>query len=93
MVEVTLDNRVAIPESVIAREVDGETVLLNLDTGIYFGLDAVGTAIWRAIQEDGRLLHAAEALEREYDVDPAAAREDLLRLIGEMLAKGLLQNA
>jgi len=34
MVELTLDNRVAIPESVIAREVDGETVLLNLDTGI-----------------------------------------------------------
>ena len=56
MVELMLDNRVAIPESVIAREVDGETVLLNLDTGIYFGLDAVGTAIWRAIQEDGRLM-------------------------------------
>jgi hypothetical protein len=93
MVEVTLNDRVAIPESVIAREVDGETVLLNLDTGVYFGLDAVGTAIWRAIKDDGRLIQAAEAVERDYDVDPAVAREDLLRLIAEMIAKGLLQNA
>ena len=93
MVELTLNDRVAIPDSVIAREVDGETVLLNLDTGVYFGLDTVGTAIWRAIQDDGRLLQAAEAVERDYDVDPAVAREDLLRLIAEMLAKGLLQNA
>jgi hypothetical protein len=93
MVELTLNDRVAIPDSVIAREVDGETVLLNLDTGVYFGLDAVGTAIWRAIQEDGRLVHAAAAVERDYDVDPSVARADLFRLIGEMLAKGLLQNA
>ena len=92
MVELTLNDRVAIPESVIAREVDGETVLLNLDTGIYFGLDAVGTAIWRAIQEDGHLVHAAAAVERDYDVDPAVARADLLRLIGEIVSKGLLQS-
>jgi Coenzyme PQQ synthesis protein D (PqqD) len=93
MVELTLNDRVAIPDSVIAREVEGETVLLNLDTGVYFGLDAVGTAIWRAIQDDGRLVHAVAAVERDYDVDPAVAREDLLRLIAEMIAKGLLQNA
>jgi hypothetical protein len=93
MVELTLNDRVAIPESVIAREVEGETVLLNLDTGVYFGLDAVGTAIWRAIKEDGRLLHAAAAVERDYEVDAAVARADLLRLIGEMVAKGLLQSA
>ena len=92
MAELTLDDRVAIPENVVAREVDGETVLLNLDTGIYFGLDAVGTAIWRAIQAHGQLHEAAAAVEREYDVDPAVLRTDLLRLISQMLAKGLLQN-
>ena len=93
MAELTLEDRVVIPENVIAREVDGETVLLNLDTGIYFGLDGVGTAIWRAIQAHASLQEAAAAVEHEYDVDPAVLHADLLRLISQMLAKGLLQNS
>ena len=47
----TLDAMFRIPDEVIFRELDGEAVILNLDTGIYFGLDAVGTRIWRLIEE------------------------------------------
>ena len=44
--------------AVVARELDGETVLLNLDTGIYFGLDAVATDMWRAMLESASLAEA-----------------------------------
>ncbi len=50
----TLDAAFRIPDEVIFRELDGEAVILNLDTGIYFGLDAVGTRIWRLIEERSR---------------------------------------
>src|SRR5216110_2653246 len=93
MAEVTLDARVLVPETVMASEVDGETVILNLETGIYFGLDAVGSEIWRAIQRNGSLHEALAAVEREYDVDAAVVRADLLQLVSQMLAKGLLQDA
>jgi Coenzyme PQQ synthesis protein D (PqqD) len=93
MAELTLDARVLVPEAVVAREVDGETVLLNLDTGIYFGLDAVGTEIWRAIQLKGSLHDALAAVEGEYDVDRSVLSADLLQLVSRMLAKGLLQTA
>jgi len=93
MAELTLDHRVVVPDGVIARELDGETVLLNLDTGIYFGLDAVGTGIWRAIRASGSLQDALAAVESEYDVDRDVLRVDLLDLVNQMLAKGLLQSA
>jgi len=88
-----LDTRAVVPEAVITRELDGETILLNLDTGIYFGLDKVGTDIWRAIRSVGTLGEALDAVQSEYDVEPGVLRGDFLRLVDELLAKGLLQRA
>jgi hypothetical protein len=89
----TLQHRAIVPEAVITRELDGETILLNLDTGIYFGLDTVGTDIWRAIVDAGTLEDALARVQAEYDVEPATLRSDFLRLVDELLAKGLLQRA
>jgi hypothetical protein len=89
----SLTHRAIVPDAVITRELDGETILLNLDTGIYFGLDKVGTDVWRAILAAGTLEEALGRVQSEYDVDPAVLRTDFLRLVDELLAKGLLQRA
>jgi hypothetical protein len=93
MAALTLHDRAVVADAVVSRELDGETVLLNLDTGIYFGLDAVGSDMWRAIQSSASLRDAISAVQAQYDVDPAVLRDDLLRLANQMLAKGLLQSA
>ena len=92
MTELTLTDRVVVPEAVVSRELDGETVLLNLESGIYFGLDAVATEMWKALQPGCSLLDACSTLLAVYDVDPAVLRGDLLRLVNEMAAKGLLRT-
>lgn len=91
MKPLTLSDRLVVPEAVVSRELDGEMVLLNLDTGVYFGLDAVATDMWRAIQGAGPLGDAMRAVEAQYDIDPDTLVEDLLRLAGQLVAKGLLQ--
>ena len=91
MKPLTLSDRVSVPDAVVSRELDGETVLLNLDTGIYFGLDAVATDMWRAVQESGLLQDVFESACGRYEVDPAVLREDLLKLVNQLAAKGLLQ--
>jgi len=88
-----LDAAFRIPDEVIFRELDGEAVVLNLDTGIYFGLDAVGTDIWRAIVAAATLDDALGQVQAEYDVEPGTLRTDFLRLVDQLLAKGLLQRA
>jgi len=91
MKELTLADSVSVPEGVLSRDLDGETVLLNLDTGIYFGLDAVGTDMWQAIRATKALGEAVEAMCDQYAADQTQVQDDLLRLANEMLRKGLLQ--
>jgi len=87
--ELTLDDCVQIPESVVSRELDGETVILNLESTVYFGLDAVGTRIWTLIQQHGSLHQVFDKLQAEFPVDPGILQKDLLDLTNRFCEKGL----
>jgi hypothetical protein len=91
MAELTLTDRVIVPEAVISRELDGETVVLNLETGVYFGLDGVGTDVWNSLQNGRRVEDAFNAVLTQYDVQPATLKDDLLRFVNQLASKGLLQ--
>lgn len=82
--------RLRIADDVVCRDLAGESVLLNLSTGTYFGLDAVGTRLWHLIAEHGSTALALEALLTEYDVDRPRLQEDVEALIDQLLVKGLL---
>jgi hypothetical protein len=88
-VTVPLDSVVAVSEDAVFRELDGQSVLLNLATGMYFGLDAVGTHVWQLAAENGSLRWISQRLAEEYDAEPAAIERDLLALADTLVAKGL----
>jgi len=79
---------------VVWREVDGEVVLLNVVTGQYFGLDAVGSQVWILLQSAGPKGANLETLSTlvtgQFDVDLATAERDLTALITDLLAQQLL---
>ena len=77
-------------ENIVSRELEGEAVMLNLESGAYFGLDEVGTRIWALIQEHGSLRKVLEVMQSEYDVAPEILQNDLLRLVEELRGKGLV---
>lgn len=88
---VSLDCLATINDDhVVSRELEGEAVMLNLESGVYFGLDEVGTRIWALIQEHRSLRKVFEAMLREYDVAPSTLESDLLRLVEQLWAKGLV---
>lgn len=82
--------RLRIADDVVFRDLAGESVLLNLSTGTYFGLDAVGTRLWHLLKEQGSASAAIATLQREYDVDERRLQQDVEALISQLLAKGLL---
>jgi hypothetical protein len=86
---IMLDSIVAASDDAVFRELDGESVLLNLETGMYYGLDAVGTRVWQLAADGGSLRAIRERLVEEYDGDPPAIERDLLELAGALVAKGL----
>ena len=75
----------AIPDSdVIVTELDGEAVLLNLETKLYFSLNATGVAIWKLLAEGLTLGQIGERLFQEYDTTPERARQCVLDLVGQL---------
>ena len=86
-----LSSRIQPSGDVLFREMQGEAVLLNIQTGMYFGLDSTGTAIWQLIQKKSRLDKVLESLVEEFDIDKASCREDLLRFATTLQKNGLVE--
>jgi hypothetical protein len=88
-----LTQRIIIPKEVMSRQVGDELVILDLASGIYFGLDAIGTRIWQLLQEGKPLAQICDVMTGEYDVSTGQMQEDLLRLVAELHARGLVRDA
>jgi len=87
----SLDSRVVIPESVLYREVGGESVLLDLESSRYFALDEVGTRIWMELAAHGSPRRATAEVVRRYDVEGENAERDLLDLLAQLAREGLIR--
>ena len=82
-----------VPGEVLARQVRDETVLLNLESEEYFGLDAVGTRMWEVISETGDPETVIARLLLEYEVGEDELRKDLADLLRRLHEAGLLALA
>ena len=83
--------RVTVPAHIMVREVQGESVLLNLNSERYFGLDEVGTRMWAALVASASVQAAYEVLLGEYDVGAEQLRNNLQELIAKLVENGLLE--
>jgi hypothetical protein len=88
---MTLKDTLRIPDSVAARKIGDETILLNLETGTYYGLDNVGSRFLELLERNGEIAVAYRTLLKEVDVNPEILEADILRLSEEMRSKGLLE--
>ena len=85
------DGKISVPDGVLVRELAGESVLLNLETESYFGLDEVGSRMWTVLTESPSVELAFETLAAEYEVEPEQLRSDLETYIQKLLDLGLLR--
>lgn len=88
---LTLDSTVKLANDVIFQDLDGEAVLLNMQTEIYFGLDAMGTRIWHLLQKHGVVRPVARLLLDEYDIGEDQLQNYLLEFIEKLQSKGLVE--
>ena len=88
--EIDFSQAVKIPDDVLIREIDGEAVLLNLDSETYFGLDEVGVRMWTHLTDSASIQEAFSLLQAEYDVAEDQLRNDLMGLVRQLVDSGLL---
>lgn len=88
---MTLDQRFQVSDDVIAREVAGEMVLLDLASGLYFGLDPVGSRIWERLSEGPcSLAELCDLIEAEFDAPRAVIEQDIIALATQFTEKSLI---
>lgn len=85
--------RYTIGPEVMARQVGSETVILDLASGTYFGLDEVGSRVWQLLQAGHDQDAICASLLEEYEVAPDALARDVDTLLQELEQRGLVQRA
>lgn len=82
-----------VSEDVIARDVGGEMVLLDLASGLYFGLDPIGGRIWeRLSQSRATLGDLVDVIEVEFDAPRDVIERDVATLLQELSGRALVRE-
>lgn len=88
-----LSEKVRISDDVLARNLSGEMVMLDLQSGTYFGLDSAGCRIWELLNEGKTLAEVCDAMMDEFDVPRDDIERDVVKLADELVARGLIVPA
>jgi hypothetical protein len=91
MVMLSFSDRVEVPKHVLVRFLEKESVFLNLETELYYGLDETGTRMWQVVTEAPSIENAYAELLSEFDVSPDLLRQNLSELLGRLVDLGLLR--
>jgi hypothetical protein len=75
----------------MSSELAGQEVILNLQSGVYYGLDAVGAFIWKQLQSPRAVAEIRDAMIAQYNVDATRAERDLLALLEQLRQTGLIE--
>lgn len=87
---ITLDATVTVTPEVVFKELRGEGVLLDLASGIYFGLDETSTRLWQLLTSHGSLRRTFDGMLAEFDVEPDRLQRELIDFVAELIRRRLV---
>ncbi|MDJ0649132.1 MAG: PqqD family protein [Xenococcaceae cyanobacterium MO_188.B19] len=88
--KLTLKSTVAVSKSQASSELLGEAVILELKSGVYYGLNETGSLIWNLIQQSKTLEEIRDAILEEYEVESDLCVSYMLQLVQDLADKGLV---
>lgn len=89
---LTPASMVVVAPGVLSTELGSEQVMLNLADGTYYGLNEVGSEIWKRLQTPASVAEICEAIEEVFEVDDEVCFRDVVRLLDELIARGLVER-
>lgn len=91
--EVSKSTAVVATDDCLSTTTDGESVILHVERGEYYGFNEVGTEVWELTQEPRTVAEICQAIQESYDVDEQRCLDDVTELVAEMLDYGLVTTA
>jgi Coenzyme PQQ synthesis protein D (PqqD) len=90
---LTRESRICAAPDQLSSKLGDKVVILNLESGVYFGLDPVGARVWELIQDAKSVTEIRDAILAEFDVTSEVLEKDLSDLFAQMQAQGLIRIA
>ena len=87
---ITGESIVGRRERVIVQQVEGDSVLLDIDSGAYFTLNPVGSLVWERCDGSATVSTIVSAVCDEFDADPGTVLTDVLDLVDALAGAGLV---
>ena len=75
----------------VSCDLSGEAVILNLNSGMYYGIDEIGAVIWDAMEEPRTLEYLRETILSGYQVDKDTCQRDVMVFLADMQSAGLIE--
>jgi hypothetical protein len=88
---ISKSSTVVVTKDQVSCDLSGEAAILNLKSGVYFGLNTVGASIWKLIQEPKTVKEIREAILEEYNVEPDRCEHDIFEILQEFSTHGLIE--
>lgn len=78
-------------KELLSSELSGEAIILDMTSGIYYGLNEVGARVWELVQQPRSFESIHGILVAEYSVDPEVCRQDLVNILSELKNASLVE--
>ena len=90
-IPIQLNTTLSQNDEVLAADMDGEVVMMHIETSEYYGLDSIASDIWQQLTRPTTVAELCTALQQKYEVDRATCVSDVLAYLNEMIDYGLLK--
>lgn len=87
---ISLQTRVVASSKQISCGLSDEAVILHLEEGVYYGLNAVASRIWTLVQEPRTIRELRDSLLSEFEIEESRCTRDLIDLLGQLQRWGLI---
>jgi len=89
--EITTGTTISQIEEIVASDIDGETVMMSIQNGEYYGLDDIGSRIWELIEKPVKVSDLIDTLLEKFDVDRETCERDVLKFLNELNEDKILE--
>lgn len=89
--EITTNTVISQIEEIVTTDIDGETVMMSIENGEYYGLDDIGSRIWELIEHPVKVSDLIDTLLERFDVDRETCEIDVLKFLNELNEDRILE--
>jgi hypothetical protein len=89
---LTLRSRIVVSDEQVHTSLGDEAVILGLDDGVYYGLDAVGARVWSLLATPRVVSEIVAVVTEEFDVSIERCEQDVLALLAELQGRRLVRE-